>query len=228
MNLLRYLRSIGLRPVAAGNLKGMLDPYRTPATQKEFAEKYGQNPAIVTSFADGTKLSMEAAILANATGFRVGRRGMYGPRCAHVKEMAAKLPLEQVLAGGLVDYALGAEPGTGAFVLVHEENPAKRSTLSYLKMGDGPLYAFYTPYHLPHLQIVATVRAAPHWRPTRPPPPGGTGLRGHHGGQAGPPRGRASGRRGRVHDVRRDRERRRHRTGRTPADGACSGVRAAA
>lgn len=160
MNLLRYLRSIGLHPVAAGNLKGMLDPYRTPATQKEFAEKHGQNPAIVTSFADGTKLSMEAAILANATGFRVGRRGMYGPRCAHVKEMASKLPLEQVLAGGLVDYALGAEPGTGAFVLVHEENPAKRSTLSYLKMGDGPLYTFYTPYHLPHLQIVATVARA--------------------------------------------------------------------
>jgi len=27
-------------------------------------------------------------------------------------------------------------------------------------MGDGPLYAFYTPYHLPHLQIVATVARA--------------------------------------------------------------------
>jgi predicted homoserine dehydrogenase-like protein len=138
----------------------MLDPYRTPATQKEFAEKFGQNPAIVSSFADGTKLSMEAAILANATGFRVGRRGMYGPKCAHVKEMASRLPLEQVLDGGLVDYALGAEPGTGAFVLVYEASPAKQSTLAYLKMGDGPLYTFYTPYHLPHLQIISTIARA--------------------------------------------------------------------
>lgn len=160
MNLVRYLRSIGLHPVAAGNLKGMLDPYRTPETQREFAARYGQNPFIVTSFADGTKLAMEAAILANATGFRVGRRGMYGPRCTHIKEMSGLLPLEQVLDGGLVDYALGAEPGTGAFVLVHEENPAKRSTLSYLKMGEGPLYTFYTPYHLPHLQIVSTIARA--------------------------------------------------------------------
>ena len=37
MNLLRYLRTLGLRPVAAGNLKGMIDFYRTPETQKGFA-----------------------------------------------------------------------------------------------------------------------------------------------------------------------------------------------
>src|SRR5205823_7292264 len=58
MTLLRYLRSTGLRPVAAGNLKGMVDHYRTPATQKGFAEQYDQNVMKVTSFADATKLSM--------------------------------------------------------------------------------------------------------------------------------------------------------------------------
>ncbi|MCL6505181.1 MAG: hypothetical protein K6T86_21100, partial [Pirellulales bacterium] len=84
MTLLRYLRSLGLRPVAAGNIKGLVDRYRTPETQRDFAERYGQDARKVTSFADGTKLSMEAAILANATGFRVGRRGMYGPAVEHV------------------------------------------------------------------------------------------------------------------------------------------------
>ena len=39
MTLLRYLRTLGLRPVAAGNIKGMVDYYRTPATQRAFAEK---------------------------------------------------------------------------------------------------------------------------------------------------------------------------------------------
>jgi predicted homoserine dehydrogenase-like protein len=160
MNLLRYARSIGLTPVAAGNLKGMLDPYRTPETQREFAEKHGQTPKIVCSFADGTKMAMEGVILANSSGFRVGKRGMHGPKCAHVNEIASKLPLEQLLNGGLVDFALGAAPHTGAWIVFHEPSPAKRKTLSYLKLGDGPLYVLYTPYHLPHIQIASTIARA--------------------------------------------------------------------
>jgi predicted homoserine dehydrogenase-like protein len=160
MNLVRYARSIGLTPVAAGNIKGMLDPYRTPATQKEFAQKFGQTPKIVCSFADGTKMAMEGVILANSTGFRVGKRGMHGPKCAHVNEIGQKLPLEQLLNGGLVDFALGAAPNTGAWIVVHEPNPEKQKTLAYLKMGDGPLYVLYTPYHLPHIQIASTIARA--------------------------------------------------------------------
>ena len=160
MNLFRYLKTLGMRPVAAGNLKGMIDPYRTPETQKGFAAQYGQNPAIVTSFADGSKLSLEETILANATGFSVGQRGMYGPKCDHVNEIGALLPANQMLSGGLVDYALGAAPYTGAFVVVHEENPSKMKHLAYLKMGNGPFYVFYTPYHLPHVQIPSTVARA--------------------------------------------------------------------
>ena len=160
MTLLRYLRSIGLTPVAAGNLKGMIDFYRTPETQRAFAEKYNQDPVKVTSFADGTKLSMEATILANAAGFKVGKRGMYGPKCAHVSEMAGLLPPAQMLLTGLVDYALGAAPHTGAFVIVHEDNPAKRRELGYYKMGDGPFFVFHTPYHLPHIQVASTIARA--------------------------------------------------------------------
>ena len=91
MTLLRYLRTLGLRTVAAGNIKGMVDYYRTPATQKAFAEKNDQDVRKVTSFADSTKLSMEATVLANATGFHVGRRGMYGPACENVRRMAMRL-----------------------------------------------------------------------------------------------------------------------------------------
>jgi predicted homoserine dehydrogenase-like protein len=167
MTLFRYLRSLGLRPVAAGNLKGMIDHYRTPETQKAFAEKYGQDPRKVTSFADATKLSMETTVLANATGFHVGRRGMYGPACGHVREMARLLPADEMLATGLVDYALGAEPHTGAFVVVHEQSPLKKAQLAYYKLGDGPFYVFYTPYHLPYIQIASTIgRAVVHHDPT--------------------------------------------------------------
>jgi len=160
MTLLRYLRSVGLKPVAAGNLKGMIDHYRTPDTQRAFAEKNGLNVKKVTSFADATKLSMETCVLANATGFRVGRRGMYGPSCSHVREIAGLLPADEMLDTGLVDYALGAAPHTGAFVIVHESSRLKRTQLAYYKLGDGPFYVFYTPFHLPHVQIASTIARA--------------------------------------------------------------------
>ena len=167
MTLLRYLRTLGLHPVAAGNIKGMVDYYRTPETQKAFAERNDQDVRKVTSFADATKLSMEATVLANATGFRVGRRGMHGPACGYVREIANLLPAEQMLDGGLVDYALGAAPHTGAFVVVHEDSPLKKVQLAYYKLGDGPFYVFYTPFHLPHIQIASTIgRAAIHADPT--------------------------------------------------------------
>ncbi len=167
MTLLRYLRSLGLRPVAAGNLKGMVDYYRNPDTQKAFAEKNDQDARKVTSFADATKLSMETTVLSNATGFHAGRRGMYGPACKYVREMATLLPPEQMLSTGLVDYALGAAPHTGAFVIVYEESPLKKAQLAYYKIGDGPFYVFYTPFHLPHIQIASTIgRAFIHRDPT--------------------------------------------------------------
>jgi len=160
MTLLRYLRSLGLRPVAAGNIKGMVDHYRNPETQRSFAENNDQDVKKVTSFADATKLSMETTVLSNATGFQVGRRGMYGPTCGHVREIADLLPADQMVDIGLVDYALGAAPHTGAFVIVHEESPLKKAQLAYYKLGNGPFYVFYTPYHLPHIQIASTIGRA--------------------------------------------------------------------
>lgn len=157
MTLLRYLRTLGLRPVAAGNIKGMVDYYRNPDTQRAFAEKNDQDVNKVTSFADATKLSMETTVLANATGFHVGRRGMYGPACGDVREIANRLPAEQMLNTGLIDYALGATPHTGAFVIIHEDSPLKKVQLAYYKLGDGPFFVFYTPFHLPHLQIASTI-----------------------------------------------------------------------
>jgi len=173
MTLLRYLRSCGLKPVAAGNIKGMLDYYRTPETQRSFAEKHGLNVGKVTSFADSTKLSMEATVLANATGFPVGRRGMYGPKCTDVREMANLLPAHQMLEAGLIDYALGAAPQTGAFVIVHEESQLKKIQLAYYKLGDGPFYVFYTPFHLPHVQIVSTIGRVALFRDPTVAPSGG-------------------------------------------------------
>lgn len=160
MDLVRYLRMIGLSVVGAGNIKGLLDRSRTPATQAGFAARHEQSPRMVTSFADGTKLAAEATVLANASGLRIGRRGMFGPRCNHVTEVAGRLPHDLLLENGLVDYVLGAAPHTGVWALVHEEQPIKMKHLEFLKMGSGPFYVFFTPYHLPHIQVVSSIARA--------------------------------------------------------------------
>lgn len=157
MNLYRFVKGIGCKPVLAGNMKGLQDPYRTPETQRGYAEKYHQKPKMITSFADGTKISMEMAVVANGTGFRVGRRGMYGPRCNHVNEAPGLFPLDEMLDGGLVDYVLGAEPAPGVFILGYNDHPLQQQYLRYYKMGDGPLYVFYTPYHLCHFEVPNTI-----------------------------------------------------------------------
>jgi predicted homoserine dehydrogenase-like protein len=163
MNLVRYVRLIGLRPVLAGNIKGFLDCYRTPDTQRAFAESVGQRPELITAAADGTKLSMEATILANATGFGVSRRGMIGLRCEHVRDVLDLYPAEQLLEGGLVDFTIGAEPGAGAFVVAHGDDPRKRPYFAQYKLGDGPLHLFYQQHHLPNFEAPLTVARAVHF-----------------------------------------------------------------
>jgi len=160
MNLYRFVKAIGCQPVLAGNIKGLHDPYRTPETQKGYAARYHQKPQMVTSFADGTKISMEMAVVANATGFKVGKRGMYGPHCAQVSDALTLFPMEQLLNGGLVDYIVGAEPAPGVFVLGYNDHLLQQEYMKYYKMGNGPLYVFYTPYHLCHLEVPLTVARA--------------------------------------------------------------------
>jgi len=164
MNLYRFVRGIGLRPVLCGNIKGLHDPYRTPTTQEGFARRWGQNVRMVTSFADGTKISFEQAIVANATGMRVARRGMLGPSfdAGTPIELAARsFPPEMFLEGpGLVDYVVGAAPAPGVFVLAATDDPVSRHYLNLYKLGEGPVYCFHTPYHLCHFEVPNTIARA--------------------------------------------------------------------
>ncbi|MDH4230746.1 MAG: NAD(P)-dependent oxidoreductase [Nitrospirota bacterium] len=164
MNLYRFVKGIGVRPVLCGNIKGLQDPYRNPTTQEGFARRWGQKPHMVTSFADGTKISFEQAIVANATGMRVAKRGMYGPTVppgTPIREAVNWYPPEVLLEGpGIVDYVVGAEPGPGVFVLGTHDQPAQKHYLNLYKLGEGPLYCFYTPYHLCHFEVHNTVARA--------------------------------------------------------------------
>jgi len=162
MNLWRFVRSIGLKPVLCGNVKGLQDPYRNPTTQQGFAEKWGQNPMMVTSFADGTKISFEQSIVANGTGMTVARRGMYGfDHKGHVDEAMALFDHDELSRlGGIVDYLVGAQPSSGVFIYATHDDPKQRHYLKLYKRGEGPLYSFYRPYHLCHFETPLTVARA--------------------------------------------------------------------
>jgi predicted homoserine dehydrogenase-like protein len=117
---------------------------------------------MVTSFADGSKISFR-----NGRGrqcdWSAGRPNgaCMGQRCSHVNEAANLFPMDKLLNGGLVDYVLGAEPPGGVFVLGFNDDPIEQQYLNYYKMGSGPLYVFYTPYHLCHFEVpISIARAA--------------------------------------------------------------------
>lgn len=163
-NLHRFVKGIGLRPVLLGNIKGLQDPYRNPTTQEGFAKQWGQKPHMVTSFADGTKVSFEMTVAANATGMTVAKRGMHGYTFdpgTPIMEAAKKYDADEILAGpGIVDYVVGCAPGPGVWALGTIENPRQRHYLNLYKLGEGPLYCFYTPYHLCHFEVPTTIARA--------------------------------------------------------------------
>ncbi len=170
VNLYRFVKSIGLTPLLCGNIKGLQDAYRNPTTQKGFADKWGQNVYMVTSFADGTKISIEQAIVANATGMSIAKRGMLGydfnlhkdelvekfnlNYTGHVDDLTKMYDVDQLKElGGIVDYVVGVKPGPGVFVFATHDDPKQQHYLNLYKLGEGPLYSFYTPYHLCHFEV---------------------------------------------------------------------------
>jgi predicted homoserine dehydrogenase-like protein len=154
LNLFRWVKGLGLIPRVMVNVKGLQDPYRNPTTQQGWAERWGQNAAMVTSFADGSKISFEQAIVANATGFKVRSRGMsrglaYDGSMMDVQKL---YDLDEARAlGGMIDYTVGPS-GVKVFCLAEHPDPKQQHYLNLYKMGEGPLYPFWVPYHLVHFE----------------------------------------------------------------------------
>src|SRR5215470_13787184 len=175
INLYRWVKGLGLTPRVIGNIKGLQDPYRNPTTQKGFADKWGQNPAMVTSFADGSKISFEQAIVANATGFKVQSRGMsrgieYRDDVMNIGSIYDLEKIRQL--GGIVDYVVGT-PLTKVYCLAEHPDPKQQHYLNLYKMGAGPLYAFFIPYHLVHFEAPNAVARAVLFRDPTTKPLGG-------------------------------------------------------
>ena len=82
--------------------------------------------------------------------------------------------------GGIIDYVVGT-PLTKVYCLAEHPDPKQQHYLNLYKMGDGPLYSFFIPYHLVHFEVpnaIARVVLLPRQRRQAARRSGRRGLRG--------------------------------------------------
>jgi len=154
-----YVAGMGLEVVAAVNCKGFMDVHATPESIRPWAEKQHTSLPMTTAFTDGTKMNIENAVLANATGLVPDVRGMHG--IATTMREALDDCLRAFRRHAVVDYTLGGDFGGGVFVIGYGEHPQMvHSYMQYLKMGPGPYYLFFRPYHLCHYETPLSIAEA--------------------------------------------------------------------
>ncbi len=138
-----------------------LDFRITPDILKERAGKDNLNPRMLTSFIDGTNTMIEMAVVANATGFIPDIRGCHGPD-AELKTLAQLFSLKSeggiLNQYGIVDFVKGVAPGV--FAVISSDKTIVNEQMRFLKMGDGPNYILYRPYHLTSLETPISVARA--------------------------------------------------------------------
>ena len=161
--LVDFARDLQFEIVAAGKGKNNpFEPLSNPDTVKDRAKIQQMNPKMLASFTDGSKTMIEMAALANATGLELSKRGMYGPA-------ASRNTLQDVFAlqsdggvldrPGVVDYCTG-DVAPGVFVIVRTDQPYINHEMSYLRMGTGPYFALYRPYHLASIEAPLSIARA--------------------------------------------------------------------
>ena len=160
--LFDFATELSFEVVAAG--KGKNNPFIPTATPESCATEAASkrmNPKMLASFQDGSKTMIEMAALANATGLGIDVIGMHGVTASVDELRRTLIPVADggvLSASGKVDYAYG--PAPGVFVVVTSDDPTVVEELEYLKLGDGPYFVLYRPYHLASIEAPRTITTA--------------------------------------------------------------------
>ena len=165
MELIEFVSAMGHRIISAG--KGKNNPLNIDATPDLYAAEAAQrhmNPRMLVEFVDGSKTMVEMAAIANATGLIPDKPGMHGPACSREELNKVLVPAS---AGGLlssnegrVDFTIGKGVAPGVFVVAEMDHPRIRERMEDLKMGKGPYFTFFRPYHLTSLEVPLTCARA--------------------------------------------------------------------
>ena len=156
LRMIDEARLLGLEPAVALNCKRNLDPHQSPEDSRPYAERDGTSVEMTTAFGDGTKMHIENVVTANLSGLVPPAVGTPG-----VRTMLADAARDVAGAGipdGSVHFTLGGDFGGGVLVLVRSPDPEFDAPyLRYGKLGDGPWYPLFRPYHLIHMEAVVTI-----------------------------------------------------------------------
>jgi predicted homoserine dehydrogenase-like protein len=169
---IEFVAAMGLEIVAAVNCKRNLDVHQNPDDSRPYAERDRTSVMMTTAFGDGTKMQIENAVVANLTGLVPDRRGMHG--VTTTLDRAVADVTRALSRRGVVEYTLGGDFGGGVFVIGRSEDDRVRHYMRYSKLGDGPDFLFFRPYHLMHFEVPLTIAQAvldrrPLGRPVGPP-----------------------------------------------------------
>jgi len=153
MRLIEYCRGCGFEVRCAVNCKGFMNIRATPDSIKEWAIKQNTSPRMTCAFTDGTKMNIELNVVCNAANLLPAKRGMIGVKTDLKNALKDFQDSGALTDYGTVDYTLAGDFAGGVFVIARAEHPEMvKPYLCYLKMGDGPDYLFYRPYHLCHIE----------------------------------------------------------------------------
>lgn len=156
LRMMDEARLLGFEPVVALNCKRNLDHHQSPEDSRPYAERDGTSVSMTTSFGDGTKMQIENVVTANLSGLRPPPPGTPGIRT----EIATTVidVSESGLPDGSIHFTVGGDFGGGVMVLARPEDPPFYAQyLRNWKLGDGPLYPLFRPYHLVHMEVPATI-----------------------------------------------------------------------
>ena len=157
MELVNFVTSLGYPIVAAG--KGKNNPLNIDATPEQYmdeARRRNMNPRMLVEFVDGSKTMVEMAAISNATGLLPDCAGMHGPAASLDRLATVLCPVADgglLSRKGVVDYSIGQGVAPGVFVVAEMAHPRLRERMLDLKLGKGPYYTFYRPYHLTSLEV---------------------------------------------------------------------------
>jgi predicted homoserine dehydrogenase-like protein len=156
IRMYELVSALGFDITAAINCKRNLDIHQNPDTSRAYANRDNTSLLMTTAFGDGTKMNIENAVVANLTGLVPDRRGMHG---VHTTLERAAVDIPRVLSRqGVVDYTLGGDFGAGVAIVGYADDPVMvQSYMRYYKMGEGPHYFFFRPYHLAHMELPLTI-----------------------------------------------------------------------
>ncbi|TGQ34252.1 MULTISPECIES: homoserine dehydrogenase [unclassified Mesorhizobium] len=157
LEIIGFARSLGFNIIAAG--KGKNNPLKIdamPADYEKEASERNMNARMLVEFVDGSKTAIEMVAIANATGLVPDVPGMHGPT-ATLEDLASVLcPREDggvLHRKGVVDYSIGKGVAPGVFCIIETRHPRVLERMIDLKVGKGPYFTIFRPYHLTSLEV---------------------------------------------------------------------------